>query len=87
MALLLFGPPLTWLAILWSDPAASGLPHPAFAYGLAAIAVVPGAIGLSLLPLRTRTKWLILPFYLIAMAVLLSATLVGFVCVAMHDCP
>lgn len=35
MALMLAGPPLTWLAILWSNPVASGLRNPAFAYGLA----------------------------------------------------
>jgi hypothetical protein len=82
-----FGPPLTWLAILWSDPVASGLRGPAFIYGLAAMATAPGLIGLSMLPVGIRAKWTITPLYLTAMILMLLYTLVVFVCVATHDCP
>ena len=87
MALMLAGPPLTWLGILWSNPVASGLRTPAFAYGLAVLAATPGMIGLSWLPLRRSSKWLILPLYLVAVAFVLAITLVYFICIAMHDCP
>jgi len=86
-ALILLGPPLTWLAILWSDPVAWGPEGPIFIYGLAALAVTPGLVGLALLPLRKGTKWLILPLYLVAVALVLMTTLVYFVCIATHDCP
>ncbi len=85
--LMLAGPPLTWLAILWSDPTSSGLRGPVFVYGLALLSATPGGIGLSMLPLRSSTKWLILPLYLVAMALALLTTLVYFVCIATHDCP
>ncbi len=85
--LMVCGPPLTWLAILWSDPVASGVRGPPLFYGLAALATVPGLIGLSMLPLRTRAKALILPLYLTALILILLYTLVVFVCVATHDCP
>ncbi|WP_230483599.1 hypothetical protein [Sphingomonas sp. Leaf21] len=85
--LILLGPPLTWLAILWSDPVASGLRSPVLAYGLAAMSTVPGLVGIALLPLRASTKWLILPLYLVAAALMLMTTLVYFVCIATQDCP
>jgi hypothetical protein len=87
MLLMGVGPPLTWLAILWSDPMASGIRGPALVYGLAALSAVPGLIGLSMLPLRGRTKVLILPLYLTAVVLVLLYTLLVFVCVATHDCP
>ena len=40
-----------------------------------------------MLPLRKGTKWLILPLYLVAVALVLMTTLVYFVCIATHDCP
>ena len=40
-----------------------------------------------MLPLRRRTKGLILPLYLTAVILSLLYTLVVFVCVATHDCP
>ncbi|NUU46158.1 hypothetical protein HP438_04115 [Sphingomonas zeae] len=86
MLLMGVGPPLTWLAILWSDPVASGVRGPLL-YGLPALASVPGLTGLSMLPLRRRTKGLILPLYLTAVILSLLYTLVVFVCVATHDCP
>lgn len=82
-----FGPPLTWLAILWSDPVASGIRGPVLVYGLAALATVPGLIGLSMLPVRGRAKSLIAPFYLIGVVFILLYTLLVFACVATHDCP
>jgi len=85
--LMAFGPPLTWLAILWSDPMASGLRAPAFVYGLAAMATAPGLIGLSTLPVSGRTKWMVMPLYLTAVVLVLLYALVVFVCVATHDCP
>lgn len=85
--LMAFGPPLTWLAILWSDPVGSGIGAPALLYALAALASVPGLIGLWMLPWRNRTKALILPLYLTAIVLVLLYTLVLFVCVALHDCP
>ncbi|WP_267434146.1 hypothetical protein [Sphingomonas sp. GM_Shp_1] len=86
-ALILLGPPLTWLAILWSDPVAWGPQGPIFIYGLAALAVTPGLVGLALLTVRRSTNWLILPLYLVAVALVLMTTLVYFVCIATHDCP
>jgi hypothetical protein len=82
-----FGPPLTWLAILWSDPVASGLRGPTFLYGLAVMTTAPGLIGLSMLPVGIRARWTIMPFYLTAAILVLLYVLVVFVCVATHDCP
>lgn len=80
-------PPALWVAILWSDPRASGLPDPVLAYGLALLAMAPGLIGLALLDLRPGVKWLILPFYLIVMAAALLYAMVAFACVLTQDCP
>lgn len=82
-----FGPPLTWLAILCSDAVASGIRGPVLVYGLAALATVPGLIGLSMLPVRGRAKSLIAPFYLIGVVFVLLYIQLVFVCVSTQDCP
>lgn len=84
---MLIAPPLTWLTILWSDPVSWGLRGPAWIYGLAALAMVPGLVGLLRLPVSPAAKWLILPLYLVAMILMFMTTLVYFVCIATHDCP
>ncbi|WP_312488519.1 hypothetical protein [Sphingomonas sp.] len=84
--LMLLVPPVSWLSILWSNPARSGLPSPGLAYGLAALVTMPGLIGLVLLDLQGWVKALILPFYLAAMAMMLLVTLGLSACLPMGAC-
>lgn len=83
---MLLAPPLLWLAFLWSEPARIGLPAPVLGYGLAALAMLPGLIGLGMLDLRRRTMLMILPLYIVAMAIVLLATLGASGCILLGEC-
>jgi hypothetical protein len=80
-------PPAFWTLMIWGDKLPPSWLHPIFAYGLLASVMLPGLAGIWMLRIRTSTKFLMLPFYLVDMTVTLLFWGLLFACGAMNDCP